>query len=91
LWKKIYIHSPDCAWREIGGEVFIVSSKSGGVHMLNPVASFIWTHLDGNSTVAAIASELEKEFDVENSTINKDIPEFFDEMTKIGIVSEKQL
>jgi len=40
---KVYARAPECAFREIDGEAFIVSPKTGEAHLLNPTGTFIWS------------------------------------------------
>ncbi len=81
-----YKRAPDCAFREIEGEVFIVSSKTAGVHLLNPTGTFIWSLLDGDRTIKEIARALTDEFDVDLSVAERDIVDFIDEASVLGII-----
>lgn len=61
-WKPN--QNPDLAWREIEGEVMIVTPGEGAMHELNATGSFLWKLADGTRTVEEIASALAEEFDV---------------------------
>ncbi len=56
--------NPLLAWREIEGEVVIISPEDSVVHELNATASFIWKQLDSEHTGAEIAELLAAEYDV---------------------------
>lgn len=88
IWRKKFKRAPDCAFREIEGEVFIVSSKTAGVHLLNPTGTFIWNSLDGAKTLAGISSLVVDEFEVDEATAKKDLLEFVEETLKLGIILE---
>jgi hypothetical protein len=87
-WEKKYKRAPDCAFREIEGEVFIVSSKTAGVHLLNSVGTFIWNLLDGEKTMNEIAVAVVAEFDVAAEDARWDTMEFIEEIKKSGIIQE---
>ena len=90
FWKKKFKRAPDCAFREIEGEVFVVSSKTAGVHLLNSVATFIWNLLDGEKTMNEIAGAVTEEFDVNGDEARRDAKEFIEEIIKSGIIHELQ-
>lgn len=58
------LHNPMLAWREIEGEVVIISPEESMLHELNQTASFIWKQLDGKRTMEEIARLLAQEFEV---------------------------
>lgn len=57
-------HNPLLAWREIEGEVVIISPEDSLLHELNVTASFVWNHLNGERDAEAIAQLVAAEFDV---------------------------
>lgn len=71
LWKK----NPILAWREIDGETVIILPDESVMHELNGTGSYIWRHLDGERSAAAIArlvaSEYEVTFDVALADTNE--------------------
>ena len=56
--------NPLLAWREIEGEVVIISPQDSLLHELNATASFVWKHLNGERDAEAIAQLVAAEFDV---------------------------
>ncbi|MFA6449191.1 MAG: PqqD family protein [bacterium] len=86
FWEKKFKRAPDCAFREIEGEAFIVSSKTAGVHLLNSVGTFIWNLLDGERTLSEIADALTEEFEVDAATAKSDTFEFIEEILKTEII-----
>jgi hypothetical protein len=82
---RIFARATECAFREIDGEAFIVSPKTGEAHLLNPTGSFIWSKLDGVATAGRIAAELAAEFDVGAETALADTGEFLDELERLEL------
>lgn len=47
--------------KEVGGELIVYDRESDRVHCLNSTAAFVWTHCDGQTSVATMAKLLEEE------------------------------
>jgi hypothetical protein len=60
LWQK----NPILAWREIDGEIVIVSPNDSVLHELNGTGSVVWKQLDGRRPAAEIAARLAEQYDV---------------------------
>lgn len=88
IWEKRYKRAPECAHRVIEGEAFVVSSRTGGVHLLNEVGTFIWSLLDGTNTLGDIAAAIMDEFEADNAVARADLEEFIEKMRKAEIVLE---
>lgn len=58
------VRNPKLAWREIEGEIVIISPDDSQVHELNETASLIWKYFDGIRSCDEIARKLAAEFDV---------------------------
>lgn len=58
------VRNPKLAWREVDGEIVIISPEDSQVHELNETASLIWKYADGIRSCNEIAAELAAEFDV---------------------------
>ena len=59
---------PNAAWREVEGEVVIISPEDSFLHELNETGSFIWKHATGELSTEEIAGRLAMEFDVSDET-----------------------
>ena len=81
-----YKRAPDCTFREIGGEIFVVSPTTGGVHLLNDVGSFIWSLLDGENSAEDIMRSLCEEYDVTEEEALCDLAAFLNELTQAQLV-----
>jgi hypothetical protein len=77
--------NPKLAWREIDGEIVIISPQDSRVHELNETASLIWKCADGTQSRAAIAERMAAEFDVAIETACQDVAEI------IEVLGEKDL
>jgi hypothetical protein len=74
--KYITINEQNTAYRIIDGEAVIVNLKKSTFHTLNPVATFIWDHLDGKAKLEDIAESLSQEFEVDYETSLDDCEDF---------------
>lgn len=88
VMEKKYKRAPECAFREIDGEAFIVSSKTGGVHLLNPVGTHVWSLLDGNKTLREMAEAVTEEFDVSAWEAAYDVEEFAGKLADMDLIVE---
>lgn len=70
-----WAHNPNLAWREIDGEVVIISPEDSVVHELNATASFLWKQLNGRRNVKELAGMLAREFEVDLETARADTSE----------------
>lgn len=57
---------------------------SGMMHQLNLVGGLIWQQCDGTKTVAEIAEDLGREFDVAKAVIASDVVDFVNELKERG-------
>jgi Coenzyme PQQ synthesis protein D (PqqD) len=77
--------NPRLAWREIGGEIVIISPDDSQVHELNETASAIWRQADGTKTWDEIAVRVVAEFEVELNEARADVAQL------AAVLSEKRL
>ena len=74
------------AYRVVDGEAVILNLKNNELNILNPVATFIWEHLNGHTQLEEIVNELSEEFDVDYKTAEKDCMDFISQVKDKGIV-----
>lgn len=77
--------NPKLAWREIGGEIVIISPDDSQVHELNETASLVWKQADGTRTREEIAAVVASEFEVDLAAAAADVAEL------TTVLSEKHL
>ena len=76
LWQK----NPILAWRELDGDIVIISPSDSVLHELNETGSFIWKQLDGRRPAAEIAAGLAAEYDVKPEDALRDIEALLGEL-----------
>jgi hypothetical protein len=79
------MRNPQLAWREIDGEIVIISPEDSQVHELNETAALVWKRADGAQTVEEIAAGMAAEYDVACESAQRDVAEL------IAQLAEKQL
>lgn len=79
------LRNPNLAWREIDGEIVIISPQDSQVHELNESASLIWKHADGTETLEQIARDMASEFEVGLDAARMDVNDL------VVLLREKQL
>lgn len=88
-----YLHrSEDLVWREIKGEVVILTADGREIHTLNKVGSAIWELADGRRNIKELITQICKRFDVRFEVAQADVQEFAEQLvakkilqiTKVG-------
>jgi hypothetical protein len=77
--------NPQLAWREIEGEIVIISPEDSQVHELNETAALVWKRADGAASEDEIAVGLAAEYEVSVARARADVAEL------IAQFREKQL
>ena len=72
---------PNAAWREVDGEVVIISPEDSVLHELNATASFIWKQATGEISAEEISIRLAGEFEVSEETALRDTQELVQYLT----------
>jgi hypothetical protein len=75
------------SYRIIDGEAVVVNLTDSVFHTLNPVATFIWQHIDGHTMVKDIVSRISSDFDIDPFTAEKDCVEFISELVRKNLLS----
>lgn len=86
ILRRKYERVPECTYRDIQGEVVIISPTSGKVHLLNPVASFVWLLLDGGRSCDDLIQEICAEFQVGPDEARADLADFIMELEQADII-----
>jgi methyltransferase-like protein len=74
------------AWQVVDGEAIVVDLASGNTIGLNPVATFLWSHIDGHHDDAALVTAVIGEFEVSPADAEHDTLEFLDEMKRRTLI-----
>jgi hypothetical protein len=80
----------DVAFREIDGEMILVSGSRACSHSLNPVGGFVWSLIDGQRTVEEIATGVAERFGITPESALEDVRAFIDEISREGLVAGGQ-
>ncbi|MDA3894795.1 MAG: PqqD family protein [Desulfobacteraceae bacterium] len=90
---KVYQRNQDIVCRKIADETILVPicgnvADMQMLFMLNPVAEFVWQHLEGNATLESIRVDIVENFDVSRAESGKDIVDFVLELQKLDLICE---
>ena len=88
---RVYQKNQNFVFRQIDDEILLVPIKNnvgdlGSIYNLNPVAAFVWQHLDGKKTLNDIKDMMTGEFDVSAPNAEQDLTEFVSELEKIDAI-----
>lgn len=78
--------NPLLAWREIDGQVVIISPEDSVVHELNETASFIWKQADSGRDADEIARNIGTEYSIAASEAQVDMEEFLSCLAAKGLL-----
>lgn len=73
------------AWRIIEEEAVLVDVRRDEVFHLNPTASYLWSMLDGRTSLEEIASRMTAEFEVEKEEALRDVIDFASRLLEKGV------
>lgn len=81
--------SPNAAWREIDGQVAILSLDCNRVRLLNEVGSFIWQRCEG-ATVDELVNAVCDAYDVDAGTAARDVIAFLTDLNDRGLIEKEE-
>jgi len=58
---------------ELDGETVIYDDSNGSIHLLDPIATVVWSVLDGTSSLEEIAADLAEAFGADPAQVRSDI------------------
>ncbi|MGQ9476798.1 MAG: PqqD family protein [Actinomycetota bacterium] len=73
------------AWRIIEEEAVLVDVRRDEVLHLNPTASYLWSMLDGRTSLEEIALRMTAEFEVEKEDALRDVIDFASRLLEKGV------
>ena len=88
---RVYQKNQNFVFRQIDDETLLVPIKDsvgdlGSIYNLNPVAAFIWQHLDGTKTLNDIKNLLTGEYAVSGPDAEQDLTELVGQLEKIEAI-----
>lgn len=72
---------------EIDGELVLLDTSNGAMHLLNPVAAAIWSELDGKRDVDEIVSNLSVAAGVERDRVRDDVVALLGELRACDLLA----
>ncbi len=78
--QQVLRKAQDTPWNVIDEEAVVLNLDSGHYYILNETGCRIWELLDGENTVADIATQISQEYDVTNKTVTSDITKILAEL-----------
>jgi hypothetical protein len=78
--------TPGIAWRMVEEEAILVNVRRDEVIHLDPVGSFIWSRMDGQTTLQEIGQSLVGTFEVSLETAMEDMFLFAERLIEQGAV-----
>ena len=78
--KTYPLRSRDIIWRVLDEETFLMSKDGSQIHVLNKTGCLAWKLSDGHTKVEDISSKVAEKFDVDYSTAQRDVLDFFQDL-----------
>lgn len=79
--------SPDVLYRDLEGQAVILDLSSGLYFGLNEVGTRIWTLMAEGRDISTIVQALAREFDADESTIERDVRDLVDLLRSRNLIS----
>ncbi|MCB1182674.1 PqqD family protein [bacterium] len=83
---SIFIPNPACPVREIGEGLVIMAPAGDMTHSLEDIGAFVWSHLDGQHDLEALADAVTAAYDVDRATAESDLKAFLADLLASGLV-----
>lgn len=72
--------------RQVDGELLLLDRQADQVHKLNPMASYIWTRLDGATSTEDIVKHIVEEFAVDPDIAAQDVLKCTEQLRTLNLV-----
>ena len=72
---------------EIDGELVLLDTSDGALHVLDRIGAAIWRELDGARSVDAIVEELSAAAEADTEQVREDVAGFLDQLSRGGLLS----
>jgi hypothetical protein len=91
MWGRLYRREDHIVAREIAGEMILVPIRGNLADMqrifsLNPVAAYIWEHLDGGTRLEDVCRGMMADFKVEKEQAKADIQDFISDLLDANLI-----
>jgi hypothetical protein len=93
ILNRVYKKSDDIIHRRIADETILVPLRGELVDMqkifsLNPVADYVWEHLDGKRNLMEICNRVDHMFESVPEQVRNDVLEFIGELVEAKLITE---
>lgn len=73
--------------RQLGDEWVLYDSDGGTVHIVNPMAEFVWNLCDGAHDLASMEQQIQDSYDIPKGTdVRKDLEAIIQNFDELGII-----
>lgn len=72
---------------ELDGETVIYDESNGSVHLLDPIATIVWSVLDGTSTLEEICADLVETFGADPAQVRGDVVTLARHLGRSGLLA----
>ncbi len=72
---------------ELDGEMVLARGERGSFYRLDPLASLIWSCLDGSGTAGEIADDLAAEFGANTEVVRQDVVTWIRTLARLGFLA----
>lgn len=91
--EKVFEKKDRVVARKIADEIVLVPIRENArglqrIFTLNPVAQYVWEHIDGKAALGDIRDMVLEEFDVSRDTAGDDIREFIGRLNEEDLLKE---
>lgn len=76
----------DLSIREVEQETVILDRVNNRIHKLNETGSFIWSNIDGKTTIDQLAKLLAEEYAVDSICAKHDVTCIIDELRRLDLL-----
>jgi predicted DNA-binding transcriptional regulator len=85
--SAIAVPSPEVLVQELDGEAVLLNLESERYFGLDDVGTRVWRHLLEHRRLERVCEEMQKEYDVDESTLRADVLQLVEELIDAGIVT----
>lgn len=91
--NRIFKRQPEMIHRQIAGENLVVPMRGNLAQLrqivaFNPVADFIWDHLDGTLSLDQIAGLVREHFESGDADVDRDVLDFIEELMRLEMINQ---
>ena len=80
------MHTPDILTSEVDGELVMMDVDSGTYFNLDPIGTDIWRRLESPASISELCAALQRDYDTDAATIQRDVQAFAGDMLKKGLL-----